>query len=283
MQTSEHQQRVEAEWNNVEAASTWAKWHDKLGIMCSPTSERLLDEAGVRAGMRVLDLASGTGHPGIVSARRVGPAGKVTLTDLSAPMLDVARANVAKERLENVTFEVADVHRLPFADASFDAITCRFGIMYFTDLRRALREIARVLAPGGRAAFAAWGPMDQGTYASFAFVPLVKRRPLPPMSPDVPWPGRFSDPGLLRAALVEAGYADVKEEGVLLPFPWPGTPRSFWEQFYEVAIPMRPLFDSFSAEEREELFQEALAVLPAKRDPGTTELTAVINIASGTR
>lgn len=279
----EYQKKVEAEWNNQEAATAWERWHEQTAVQGAAVNDRLLEHARLRPGLRVLDLASGTGHPGISIATRVGPTGRVTLTDLSRPMLDVARAKVAKEGLTNVAFEVADAHRLPFDDASFDAVTCRLGIMYFTDLPGALREIARVLVPGGRAAFAAWGPFDQGTYTGFVLAPAMKRRPMPPPPPDAPWPGRFSEAGLMRAALVEAGYSDVKEDDAILPFPWPGTPRNLAQHFYDVAIPMRPLIDSFSPEEREQLFQEGLAVLPSAREPEYTETTAAMNIASGAR
>jgi ubiquinone/menaquinone biosynthesis C-methylase UbiE len=283
MTITDFQKKVEAEWNNGDAAAAWARWHDKLAIQGAAVNDRLMQHARVRPGVAVLDLASGTGHPGIALAHRVTPSGSVMLTDLSPPMLDVARARLAKEGLANVAFEVADAHRLPFADASFDAITCRLGIMYFTDLAGALREIARVLKPGGRVAFAAWGRMDQGTYAPFILGPAMRRRPMPPPPPGVPWPGRFSEPGLLRAALVEAGYSDVTEENAILPFPWPGTPRDLSEHFYDVAIPMRPLLDSFSPEEKEQLFQEALAVLPAAREPDHTEMTVAMNFVSGAR
>src|SRR5262245_42158304 len=97
--TNEYQKNVEAEWNNLDAAAAWERWHDQTGIQGAAVNDRLLEHAGLRPSMRVLDLASGTGHPGITIAKRVGPSGKVTLTDLSGPMLDIARAKVAKEGL----------------------------------------------------------------------------------------------------------------------------------------------------------------------------------------
>ena len=112
--TNEYQMKVEAEWNNEEAAKAWERWHDQTAVQGAAVNDRLLEHARVGAGMRVLDLASGTGHPGITIARRLGPSGRVTLTDLSGPMLEVARAKVAREGLDNVSFEVADAHRLPF-------------------------------------------------------------------------------------------------------------------------------------------------------------------------
>jgi len=74
-----------------------------------------------RSGMRVLDLASGTGDPAVSLARLVGPEGKVTATDLSTGMIEVARANASKAGVHNIDFRQADMQALPFADASFDA------------------------------------------------------------------------------------------------------------------------------------------------------------------
>ena len=236
-----------------------------------------------RSGMRVLDLASGTGDPAVSLARLVGPEGKVTATDLSTGMIEVARANASKAGVHNIDFRQADMQALPFADASFDAVTSKIGIMYAVDLPKAVSEFRRVLNPGGRMAFAVWGPPDQGTYLGFVLGPFFARRAPEPPPPDMPFPLRFAAPGSLGEALRAAGLVSVDEETVVLPLPWPGPPEEVWRQFYDVAVPRRPYIDSFSSEERAAAYKEALAMLPPNRNPHFTELTVAMNFASAAR
>lgn len=110
---------------------------------------RAAEEAQVGPGSRVLDVASGTGDLAIELARRVSPGGKVVGSDFSENMLAIARKKAAKRSVA-VRFEWADALALPYADDSFDAATVGFGARNFSDLRRGLAEMARVVRPGGR-------------------------------------------------------------------------------------------------------------------------------------
>jgi ubiquinone/menaquinone biosynthesis C-methylase UbiE len=103
---------------------------------------------------RVLETAAGTG---IVTRklRDALPAGvHLTATDLNPPMLDVARSKFHAG--EQVEFRPADATALPFADRSFDAVVCQFGVMFFPDKAKSYSEVYRVLAPGGRYLFSVW-------------------------------------------------------------------------------------------------------------------------------
>lgn len=278
-----YRKMVENEWVSRDTVESWARWHDKLTIQGKAVTERLATHARIVPGIRVLDLACGTGDPAISLARLVGPKGMVTATDLSAGMVEVARANASRSGALNIDFREADMQALPFADASFDAVTSKIGIMYAVDLPKAVSEIRRVLSPGGRMAFAVWGPPDQGSYLGFVLGRFFARRVPEPPPPDMPFPLRFAAPGSLGAALRAAGLPSVEEETVVLPLPWPGSPEEVWMQFYDVAVPMRPYLDSFSREERAAAFEEALATLPANRMPDLTELTVAMNFASAPR
>jgi SAM-dependent methyltransferase len=246
-------------------------------------TERLAAHARIVPGMQVLDLACGTGDPAISLARLVGPQGKVTATDLSAGMVEVARANASRSAVPNIDFRQADMQALPFADSSFDAVTSKIGIMYAVDLAKTVSEIRRVLRPGGRMAFAVWGPPDQGSYLDFVLGPFFRRRMPESPPPDMPFPLRFAAKGSLEAALRAAGLPSVEEETVVLPLPWPGPPEEVWTQFHDVAVPMRPYIDSFSREERAAAFAEALAALPLNRARDVTELTVAMTFASAPR
>lgn len=110
---------------------------------------RAADLARVGPGSRVLDVACGTGDLAIELATRIAPGGEVVGSDFSENMLAIARAKAAKRSLD-VRFEWADALALPYPDDSFDAATVGFGVRNFSDLSRGLRELERVVRPGGR-------------------------------------------------------------------------------------------------------------------------------------
>jgi len=180
-------------------------------VMGKAVTEALVEYAQPKPGMRVLDLASGTGEPAISLAMRVGAQGQVVALDLSAELLEIARKRALERGLDNFSTQQADAQALPFADNSFDLATCRFGVMFFRDAGVALGELRRVLRSGSRACFLAWGPFDQPYWQStMGVVHGHVGGPLLPLGgPD---PFRFAAPGSLSAVLRSAGFRGVREE-----------------------------------------------------------------------
>jgi demethylmenaquinone methyltransferase/2-methoxy-6-polyprenyl-1,4-benzoquinol methylase len=111
---------------------------------------RAVDRAELAPGDSVLDVCCGTGDLAFELARRVSPGGHVVGCDFSEPMLDLAREKAADRGVESVRFEWADALQLPYDEGRFDAVTVGFGVRNFADRDRGLREMARVLKPGGR-------------------------------------------------------------------------------------------------------------------------------------
>ena len=132
------------------AAPGWAKWENEFSAGLSAATDTLIEMAGIRSGMRVLDLACGAGNQTIHTARRVGPSGSVVACDISATMLDHVRQSAAAANLQNIeTLESAaeDLdERLP----SFDAAISRLGLMLFPSPGSAMKALQRVLKPGAR-------------------------------------------------------------------------------------------------------------------------------------
>src|SRR6266404_4031283 len=169
-------EHLHQEWTGDKTVAAWRKWHAQIAAFTRGATEAILESAHLRPGMRVLDLASGVGDPALSIAAEVAPSGRVTATELGLGMISLAEELARKKSLANIEFREANAESLPFADASFDVLSCRFGIMFFPDLAKALRECLRVLKPGGRAAFVAWGKKEQPFFSTTAGI-ILKRVP----------------------------------------------------------------------------------------------------------
>jgi SAM-dependent methyltransferase len=277
-----YRQLVRDEWTQADTVGAWGRWHVKITAQQINMRDALLTQARLEPGMSVLDLACGTGDPVLEIARRVGPAGRVTASDLSPQMLDVCRQNAAAAGLANMSFAVADAEELPFAPATFQRVTSRLGMMYFVDAQRALAEIKRVLVPGGVAALQVWGPADESPYFSNAVGPFLRRLNPPPPPADAPSPLRFAPAGKLVAALTAAGFHGVREDRRAMVLPWPGSPGELWQHLYEIAVPLRPLFDGLAADERALAVAESVAGFAKYYDGTTVNVPASIITVSGT-
>ena len=256
------------------------KWKAKSAHMGRDATEALVEFADPKHGMQVLDLASGTGEPAISLAAAVGSSGHVTALDLSQDLLDIAIKRARQRSLANITTQVADAQHLPFADNTFDLGTSRFGVMFFADAVRALRELHRVLRPGARACFLAWGPMDQPYWASG--MGIVHKRVggtlLCPGSSDL---FRFSKPGSLSATLADAGFKAIEEEVRTIPWDWPGSPEEAWEQQKAVSAPFRAMLERVPEDQWPAINAEVVQAIEKFRRGDTIHFTAAVVFASG--
>jgi len=198
-------------WNEVQGRS-WVTHDALLTLQIRPFGDHALERAAVTPGSRVLDVGCGSGDTTRELARRVGPAGAVTGLDISAPLLDLARARAREEGLAQVTFELADAQTAALPEGAFDLLYSRFGVMFFDDPTAAFTNLARALRPGGRAVFVCWrrledNPWFQVPLAAVAQVLTFERSP-----PGAPGPMAFADPARVRGILAGAGFTDVALE-----------------------------------------------------------------------
>ncbi|MDF1750290.1 MAG: class I SAM-dependent methyltransferase [Alphaproteobacteria bacterium] len=263
---------VRQHWDSKAAA--WANHSDTLANMADRYNLPLLDSAGLQAGDRVLDLASGVGEPAFTEARLVGPEGTIVATDLAESML-VALKIRDKAKLLHLT--AADMQRLPFADASFDRVICRFGIMFVPDPLKALRDVHRVLVPSGRAAFMVWGRRDEQTMFTILSDAVQAVTGTPPDDHHFQI-FRFGDPGTLTSLFKAAGFRDITEDShsftPLAPLDMP-----FWHAPLEMTF--GHIVDSLTVENQKRLEGEILRRLDSVREPNGYRLKARLHIVSG--
>jgi SAM-dependent methyltransferase len=237
----------EPTWGSQYRLVATEKWKANSAAMGQAATAALTEYAQPLPGMNVLDLASGTGEPAISLAQAVGAQGHVTATDLSAELLEIAAQRARDRGLNNFTIQTADAHALSFPDNNFDLATSRFGVMFFRNPVAALRELLRVLRPGARACFLAWGSFDQPYWRSMIGI-VHQHVGGPLLQPHGPNPFRFSTPGSLSAILQAAGFANVEEETRTVPWIWPGSADEVWEYARAVSVPFRPLLERVPAD-----------------------------------
>jgi SAM-dependent methyltransferase len=275
-------EKLRQEWTDEQTVAAWRKWHGRLAAFTHGVTEANLEAAQLRPGMRVLDLASGVGDPALSIAEAVGPSGHVTATDIGPGMIGLAEELARSKGLTNIDFRVADVESLPFPDESFDVVTCRFGVMFFPDQVKAFRECLRILKPGGRVAFVAWGGREQ-PFLTATINHVLKYVDAPPPDPEAPHAFMFGERGLLQRRLEAAGFAGVREEVRTVSGRWTGTPEEYWQQFIEVAAPFRPLIAKLTPETRAKAEEEIFAALRKLWDGKVLTMPLEIVIGTGTR
>ncbi len=138
-----------AVWNEL-WPELWHRHGDRIEAMDDPAGEAMLRAAALRTGEKVLDVGCGAGSSTVEAARRVGPTGEVVGVDVSAPMIELARARAHAASLHNVSLVVADAQTHDVGRGSFDAVISRFGTMFFGDPVAGFANLARSLRPGGR-------------------------------------------------------------------------------------------------------------------------------------
>lgn len=190
--------------------AAYDRWADAQATFAENFNRPLLDAAGVGPNSKVLDVAAGAGEPALSAAKRVGPAGQVVASDLSAAMLAGAIRRARAQNQPNVSFVTADMIALPFGDATFDAVTCRFGLMFVPDVVSALGQIRRLLRSGGRAAFLVWGPMADNTLSA-AIMAALDEVMGPAAGDHERLPFRLAVPGMLARLLQKAGFSRTEE------------------------------------------------------------------------
>lgn len=272
--------------HSVESKADLERWSSRYGgsapenyeryfvpVIGAPLAEDLVARAALAPGERVLDVACGTGVVSRLAAKRVGSSGSVTGVDVNAGMLGVARiaaADVAAEWLE------ANADALPLADDSFDVAFCQLGLQFFVDRVASLRELRRVLAPGGRALVSVPGP----TPALFELMEAALTRCVDADAASfVEAVFSLHEPGAVASLMREAGFTRVSAGSEQWTLRLPAPIDFLWQ--YVHSTPLAAAAASLDDERRAELEREVAGAWQPFVDGDGMRLEVGMTVATG--
>lgn len=202
-------------------AEAWYRWSNTLHEWLGKATDKMLEMADIRSGQRILDVAAGAGEQSITAAKRVGPSGCVLATDISANILEYAKKMAQQAGWQNIETKVMDGENLTLEDETFDAVISRVGLIYFPDQQKALREMLRVLKPGGKVAAVVYSTPEKNRFFSLPVSLIRQRAKLPPPLPGQPGPFSLGAEGVIEKAFSAAGFKNVKSTLVDSPLVLP--------------------------------------------------------------
>lgn len=274
--TSDISTAQKATWNKFSPG--WKKWDDLVIRFLGPQGEAIIEHLAPQGTQTILDIAAGTGEPGLRIAQKLD-GGKVVITDLAEGMLQVAVEKAARLGLTNVEFKEADANALPFADNSFDAVSCRLGYMFFPDMAQAASEMVRVLKPGGRIATTVWAEPEKNSFVTITMGTINKHIPTPPPPPGAPGIFRCAQPGFVSDLFKAAGLKNVSERDVPCPMPVNG-PEQFWEWQTEVAAPVVAALSGANAETVAKVKADVIALVSERFPKGNVDACARVIVGT---
>ncbi|QFT59903.1 Demethylmenaquinone methyltransferase [Sulfitobacter sp. THAF37] len=261
-----------------EAGPTWVARMQTMDRTLAPVLDRVLADAELQAGDRVLDIGCGAGTSTVAAARQVGDAGGACGLDISRSLLDHARGLAADHK--NVSFVLGDAQTHDFGPDRFDAMISRFGVMFFADTTAAFANIAGGLRPGARLTFATWGEIAENPY--FTMPAGIAKQVIgapPKTDPEAPGPFAMRDTRKVVAQLGGAGLRDIAASEVTLPLTPPGDAQKVAELMCDIGPAHRAL-THFEAgpQERARLCNALAEGLAPYATPDGIRIPALINI-----
>ena len=276
----EIRERQRADWDTV--AGGWQRHRAQMSAPMSAITEKMLGALRPGPGDRVLDLACGVGEPAFAISEIVGPGGFILGVDLSPEMVQAARAWAEEQGVRNVEFrEIPGELDLGIPPESFDAATCRLGLMFVPDPVAALRELRKTLVPGGRVAVSTWGLPERNQNFSLPLEAISRRADLPPPDPDAPGLFALPTPEGMGGALEAAGFYGVEAFAFETPIVKAKNAESYWYGLTAMAGPLVSALAPLSEEQRRMVREDVIETVSSLFDGGPVEMSGEVVVASG--
>ncbi len=275
LETIREQQK--ATWNKF--SSGWKKWDDLTMDFLKPFGDEIIQLLNLKESDVVLDVAAGTGEPGLTIASKL-KHGKVIINDLADDMLVIAHDKAAKKGVTNVEFIACDVCELPFDDHTFDAISCRFGFMFFPDMLMAAKEMVRVLKPGGRIATSVWNGPEKNFWVTAVMDTLNRNMEMPQPPPGSPGLFRCAKENLIADLFLQAGLKNISQKEVTGKLDCKTT-DVYWQFMTETPAPVASALSKTNEEMKEKIKGEVYQVVNQKYPDGNVIIESRAMVISG--
>jgi ubiquinone/menaquinone biosynthesis C-methylase UbiE len=236
-------------WNKFSPG--WKKWDKLFMDFLDPMGNEIIRLISPKENDMVLDVASGTGEPGLTIASTLR-GGLVVITDLAEKMLAVARENAEARGIRNIETLACDVSDLPFSANTFDAVSCRLGFMFFPDMQLAANEMARVLKPGGRIATSVWNIPEKNFWITAMMSTINETMKIAPGVPGAPGMFRCAKEGLVSGMFEKAGLKNVSVREVTGKLKCK-TADVYWNVMTELAAPVVAALNEANEKTRDEI------------------------------
>ena len=276
----EQRAQIREAWERV--APGWGRRADETRTFGMPVSSALVDRLRLQPGERVLELAAGPGDTGFLAAELVQPGGTLICSDAAEGMLDVARERAERFGVTGVEFKRLELEWIDLETASVDAALCRWGVMLSLDPEAALREVRRILRPGGRVAIAVWDRPEVNPWATIITEALITIGAVEPPDRGAP-ASMFSlaDPERLVELLEAAGFVEVTVEPVEVVRALASV-EAYLEQTRDIQISVISVIDGLSEEKQSEFRQAFVeAAAPFVDDSGALTMPGRSLVAAG--
>lgn len=275
---AEIRQQQRDEWSV--AAPGWRQHREVLTRPTAPMTDKMLEMAAIRPGQSVLDLACGIGEPAFSIARVVGPTGYVLGMDITKPMIEAAENWAEQHNLKNVEFRlITNELELGVGEASFDAATCRQGLMFMPMPVRVMETLRQALKPGGRVTVSTWCSLP---FYNLLMQVLSGYVQIPPPDPTAPGPFAIASQEVLENILKAAGFSEVRSEMVRAGIIDKNDPAAYWDVASETSGPLMTLLAALPAEKRQDIRAETIHRLQDMFREGAVKLIGECLVAVGT-
>jgi SAM-dependent methyltransferase len=244
----------------------------------------MIRAAKLAPGMKVLDVACGTGEPTLPAARVVGPNGSVLGVDFVDDMVEYARTRARDQWIDNVKFEVMDGEAFELPAASFDAALIRWGLMFMPEPLACLRRVHASLRPGGRISVACWAELDRNPWVSVPQDALKQHVAVPATPPNAPGLFTFADRERFLATMREGGFVDATiEEVSFTMFGTFDSGAAWFDTAMEMTGPLAALYRGATYDVQQRIKADVVSEVERHRVGGKVGTVGTTWIASGSK
>lgn len=251
-------------WNKFSPG--WKKWDSFVMDWLKPIGDKCLEHANLKQGDLILDVATGTGEPGLTAATKIGQ-GEVIGIDLAEDMIKIAQENTKSRGIDNYRAISVDACNTHFEDSYFDSIVSRHGVMFFPDPVGGLSELVRVLKQGGKIVVSAWAEPQNNPWATTIQEIINEKIDMTPAPKDRPGLFRCAEPGFLTSMLKEAGLGATEQVELRGTKTYP-SPQSYWDFMTDVAAPISLALADVDSQTYDEIQEEVCNTVQSRSTNG---------------